>query len=207
MARIIVKQVLYHAGAEIEQVYFLTSGTASAVMIMEEGNAIEVATIGNEGFVGLGVIVGARISPNEVFIQIPGAALRMDADALEQEARDDTPLRRILLRYNSAFLTQVSYSVACNGLHALQQRCCRWLLMSHDRMGSDSLPLTHEFLSYMLGVRRASVTEILKPLHDQGLVDNSRGMITVLNRDGLERLSCECYRKVKAEFDRLLGPS
>ncbi len=199
------KQILYRTGATIEGVYFPNSGTASALTIMEDGSAIEVATVGNEGMVGLGVLLADKTSPNEVIVQIAGDALWMDADVLEQEAGHDSPLRRLLLLYQTAFLTQVSYSVACNGLHALQQRCCRWLLMTHDRMDGDEVPLTHEFLGIMLGVRRASVTDVLRPLHEQGLLSNSRGTITILDRTGLEALSCECYRKVRGEFDRLLG--
>jgi CRP-like cAMP-binding protein len=129
----------------------------------------------------------------------------MDADVLEQEAEKDSPLRRLLLRYNMAFLMQISQSVACNGLHPLQQRCCRWLLITLDRMESNVVPLTHEFLAIMLGVRRASVTDVLYPLHQLGLVSNGRGAITILDRAGLEKLSCECYRKTRDDFDQFLG--
>ena len=181
------------------------SGAVSALTIMEDGSAIEVATIGNEGMVGLSVLFSDKIATNEVIVQIAGEALRMDADVLEQEAGKDGPLRRLLLRYNMAHLTQISQSVACNGLHPIQQRCCRWLLVTLDRMESNVVPLTHEFFGIMLGVRRASVSEVLRPLHQQGLVNNSRGAITVLDRNGLEQLSCECYRRVKDEFDRVLG--
>jgi CRP-like cAMP-binding protein len=199
------RQVLYRAKAPIESVYFPNRGTASALTIMDDGSAIEVATVGKEGVVGLGVLLADKTSANEVIIQIAGDALQMDADVLEQEARKDSPLRRLLLLYQTAFLTQVSQSVACNGLHAIQQRCCRWLLMTHDRVDTDEVPLTHEFLGIMLGVRRASVTEILGPLNEQGLVSNGRGTIRILNRAGLEKLACECYRKVRDEFDRILG--
>jgi CRP-like cAMP-binding protein len=150
-------------------------------------------------------LLAARTSANEVIVQIAGDGLQMDIDMLEEEAGGDTPLRRLLLLYQTAFLTQVSYSVACNGLHSIQQRCCRWLLMTHDRVDTDDVPLTHEFLGIMLGVRRASVTEVLRPLHEDGLVNNGRGTISILDRSGLETLACECYRKVKGEFDRLLG--
>jgi CRP-like cAMP-binding protein len=199
------RQVLYRTGAPIQSVYFLNSGTASALTIMENGSAIEVATIGKEGLVGLAALLADKTSANEVIIQIAGDALRMDIDLLEEEAGSDGPLRRQLLLYQTAFLTQVSYSVACNGLHSVQQRCCRWLLMTHDRVGSNEIALTHEFLGIMLGVRRASVTEVLRPLNENGLVSNSRGAIMILDRTGLEGLACECYRKVKSEFDRLLG--
>ena len=129
------RQVLYRYRAPIEHVYFVNQGAASALTIMEDGSAIEVATIGREGMVGLGALLADKTSPNEVIIQIAGDALRMDVSVLEQEAGHDSPLRRLLLLYQTAFLTQVSYSVACNGLHSVQQRCCRWLLMTHDRVG------------------------------------------------------------------------
>jgi CRP-like cAMP-binding protein len=167
---------------------------------------IRLPTIGNEGVVGHSIMDGDDdASPNDVIVQIAGDALRMDANILKQEAGKDGPLRRLLLRYNKAFLTQISQSVACNGLHSVQQRCCCWLLITHGRMESNVVPLTHEFLGIMLGVRRSSVTEVLGPLDEKGLVSNGRGMITILDRDGLEKLSCECYRKVQGEFDRLLG--
>ena len=199
------RQVLYRAKASIECVYFPNSGTASAMTIMEDGSAIEVATIGKEGMVGLGVCWRTKHRPTRSSSRSPAMRLRMDVDVLEEEAGRDSPLRRKLLLYQTAFLTQVSYSVACNGLHTIQQRCCRWLLMTHDRVDSDEVPLTHEYLGIMLGVRRASVTEVLRPLNEQGLVNNSRGAITILDRAGLEEMACECYRKVKSEFDRLLG--
>src|SRR5436190_18095001 len=129
--------------------------------------------------------------------------LRMSADALRDECARDGPLRRLLVLYNTAFSTQVSYSVACNGLHKVEKRCCRWLLMTHDRVDSDVLPLTHEFLAIMLGVQRSSLTEVLQPLSDKGLIRNSRGKIKVIDRAGLEAASCECYRSVKDEFARL----
>jgi CRP-like cAMP-binding protein len=199
------KQTLYKVRAPIKSVFFPIRGFASALTIMDDGTAIEVGTIGNEGMVGLSVLVAGKASPNEIVVQIAGQALRMDADVLEEEAGKDGPLRQLLLRYNMVFLTQLSQSVACNGLHPIQQRCCRWLLVTLDRMESNVVPLTHHFLGIMLGVRRASVSEALRPLHEQGLVKNSRGAITVLDREGLEKFSCECYRKVKDEFDRVLG--
>ena len=198
-------QVLYESRAPIECVYFPTSGAVSALTVTDDGSAIEVATIGNEGVVGWTVLVAGKSSNNKIIVQIAGNALRMDADVLAQEAGKESPLRRLLLGYNMAFIMQISQSVACNGLHPIQQRCCRWLLTTLDRMESNVVPLTHKYLGIMLGVRRASVTAVLRPLHEQGLVNNSRGAITVLDRKGLERLSCECYRKVRDEFDRLLS--
>ena len=203
--RLDFSQVLYESGAQIESVYFPTSGAVSALTVMDNGSAIEVATIGNEGVVGWTMLVAGKASNNKVIVQIAGDALRMDADVLEEEAGKETPLRRLLLGYNMAFMTQISQSVACNGLHPIQQRCCRWLLTTLDRMESNVVPLTHKYLGIMLGVRRASVTDVLRELQKKGLVSNSRGAITVLDRHGLERLSCECYRKVRNEFDRLLS--
>lgn len=199
------KQVLYKQQAPIEHVYFLRRGMSSAVTIMQDGSTIEVATVGNEGVVGLSVLLAAQTSPNEVLMQIAGEGLRIDAADLKELAGQDGPLRQLLLLYHASFLTQISYSVACNGLHPIQKRCCRWLLMTHDRSDTDTLALTHEFLGVMLGVRRASVTEVLRPLQEQGLISNTRGAITILDRPGLESLSCECYRMVKGEYERLLG--
>ncbi len=201
------KQVLYRARSSIDYAYFPNRGVTSALTIMEDGSAIEVATVGNEGVVGMLAFLGAKTSPNEVIVQVEGDGLRMPAEALHEEASRDGPLRRLLVLYQVAFHTQVSQSVACNGLHSVQKRCCRWLLMTHDRVQADVMPLTHEFLAVMLGVQRSSVTEVLQPLQEQGLIRNSRGRITVVDRAGLEAASCECYRSVKDEFDRLFGPA
>lgn len=200
------KQFLFRFGKPIEYVYFPTRGAVSIIMVMEDGSAIEVATAGSEGVVGHFILDGDDdISPNDVIVQIAGEGLRIDAATFKEEASKDGPFRRLLLRYNKAFLLQASQSVACNGLHNVQQRCCRWLLISLDRMDSNEIPLTQEFLAVMLGVRRSTVSDILGPLHDKGLIKNSRGVITVVDRAGLEKLACECYQKVKNEFDRLIG--
>jgi CRP-like cAMP-binding protein len=129
----------------------------------------------------------------------------MRADPLRKEAGPDGPLRRLLINYHEAFSTQVSYAVSCNGLHTVQRRCCPWLLMTQDRVGADVLPLTHEFLAIMLGARRASVTEVLRPLQEHGLIRNRRGTIVVVDCSGLEAASCECYQIVRDEFSRLFG--
>jgi CRP-like cAMP-binding protein len=199
------KQILYAAGARIGHVYFPSSGCLSALTIMGDGSAIEVATIGNEGMVGLMAFIGAETAPNEVIVQIAGAGLRMEVEAFKEQANRNEAFRRVLLLYHSAFQTQISYAVACNGLHMVEPRCCRWLLMTQDRLQSDVLPLTHEFLGIMLGVRRSTVTEVLHPLQEAGLIECGRGKIEILNRKGLEALSCECYEAVKKEFHRLLG--
>jgi CRP-like cAMP-binding protein len=200
-----LKQVLYKARGTIDHVYFPTRGVVSAMAIMGDGSAIEVATIGSEGMVGLAAFVGGESSPYEVMVQVEGEGLRMRADAFRREVGQDGPLRKLLIHYHEAFSTQVSYAVACNGLHTVQKRCCRWLLMTHDRVGADELPLTHEFLGIMLGVRRASVTDVLRPLQERGLIRCRRGKIVVMDRAGLEAESCECYLVVQDEFARLFS--
>jgi CRP-like cAMP-binding protein len=199
------KHVLNEPRSAIDYVYFPSRGVISAVTLMEDGTVIEVATVGNEGMVGLTAFLGDEESPNRLVVQVPGESLRMGADDLRAETSQDNPLRRLLIRYNTVFLKQISQAVACNGLHRVQERCCRWVLMTHDRAQSDVFPLTHEFLSHMLGVRRMSVTDVLKPLQDAGLIRNRRGWITVLDRPGLEAAACECYRSVQNAFHRLLG--
>jgi len=199
------KHVLNEPRSPIDHIHFPSRGVVSDVTLMEDGSAIEVATVGNEGMVGLMAFLGDEESPNRVIVQVGGEALRMEASEFRAETRQDSPLRRLLVRYHTAFMKQVSQAVACNGLHHVQERCCRWVLMTHDRAQSDEFLLTHEFLSHMLGVRRMSVTDVLKPLQDAGLIRNRRGRITVVDRPGLEAAACECYQSVQDAFDRLLG--
>jgi CRP-like cAMP-binding protein len=199
------QQILYEPRAPISYVYFPNRGVVSAINLMNDGGSIEVATIGNEGMVGLAAFFGAEPSPDRMLVQVPGDALRMHAEDFRTETKDNEPLREIMGRYQGAFLKQIGQAVACNGLHPVLKRCCRWILQTHDRVQTDEFPMTQEFLSHMLGVRRVSVTEVLKPLEESGLIRKHRGTITVLNRKGLEAASCECYRTVRDEFDRRLG--
>jgi CRP-like cAMP-binding protein len=200
------KQVLNELGSPVDYLYFPVRGVVSAVTLMADGTVIEVATVGNEGMVGLTAFFGDEESPNRQVVQVPGESLRMSAADFRAETTWGSPLHKLLVRYNTAFFKQISQAVACNGLHNVQQRCCRWVLMTHDRAQADEFLLTHEFLSHMLGVRRMSITDVLKPLQDAGLIRNQRGHITVLDRPGLEATVCECYRSVQDTFDRLLGP-
>ncbi len=199
-----IDQLLYEADGPIEYAYFPTGSVLSALAVMLDGNAIEVATIGTEGLVGHYGFDG-KTSPHRVVVQIGDGALRMASRTLADEAARDGPLRILLAAYHVAFMGQVSQSVACNGLHRLEQRCCRWLLMSRDRVGSNDIRLTHEYLGIMLGARRASVTEVLGPLQEAGLVRSGRGKITILDGLGLEARTCECYVTVRDRYDRLLG--
>jgi CRP-like cAMP-binding protein len=198
-------EIIYEARAPIEYSYFPTTGVFSTVVVLSNGDMIEVATMGNEGAMGLPSFVEAHSSPNRVFCQVPGSALRVEAELLTKAAHREGPLGDTLHRYHAAFSFQVSQSVACNGRHVLSERCCRWLLMTHDRVPGDDIQLTHEYLSIMLGVRRPGITQVLQSLSEKGLIKTSRGVITVLDRQGLEAGSCECYRAVKEEYARLLG--
>jgi CRP-like cAMP-binding protein len=201
-----LKEMLYEADAPIEHVYFPISGMMSVVITMEDGGTVEVGTIGNEGMIGTPLYLGAARSPTRAFSQIPGDCLRMTAANFKRELTEaDEALHRLIGRYCQAFVNQISQSVACNHLHSVEERSCRWLLMAHDRVGKDEFPLTQEFLSQMLGVRRPSVTIAAGLLEKAGLITYKRGRITVLNRDGLEAASCECYGVVNREYERLLG--
>jgi CRP-like cAMP-binding protein len=198
-------QVLYEARSTIEQVFFPLNSVLSAVAVMRSGDAIEVATVGNEGVSGLPALSVVATSPNRVFTQIAGDALQADAAIFNRESKQLPKLAETMTSYQQAFLFQVSQSVACNGLHAISPRCCRWLLMTHDRVEGDDLTLTHEFLSYMLGCRRSGVTEVLQSLQEQGLIRYGKGNITVVDRERLEKSTCECYQDIRDEYNRLLN--
>ena len=199
------RRPLYNAHEPIEFVYFVESGVGSLVLTMANGQGVEVGTIGNEGFVGLPVLLGDEKGPTSVYIQVPGAGLRMKAETFRKELGRSEPMRATMLRYAHAFFNQVAQSAACATLHPLEQRCCRWLLMTHDRMQSDEFLLTQEFLAMMLGVRRAGVSVAAGGLQRDGLIRYKRGNVTIIDRGGLEQRSCECYGVSKREFDRLLG--
>jgi CRP-like cAMP-binding protein len=198
------QQIIYAPNQSIDYVYFPNSGIISLVNITEDGRTIEAAMVGNEGMAGIPVFLGADRMPGQAISQVVGNALRMKADVFKYEVTPDTSLYNLLLRYTQALLNQISQSVACNCLHSVERRCCRWLLMCHDRVRSDQFTLTQELLSQMLGVRRASVSEVAATLQKEGLIRYNRGKITIRDRLGLEATSCECYRVVKEEFERLL---
>lgn len=200
-----LKYVLYEPNEPIEHVYFPIHGVVSLVTIMEDGVAVEIATVGNEGMIGLPVFLGSEIIPMKAFSQIPGKGMRIKADVFKDLVNQGSPLHDLLQRYTQALFNQTAQSAACNRLHSIEERCCRWLLMIHDRVDSDEYLLTQEFLSQMLGVRRASVNMVASILQKARLIRYSRGRITILDRLGLEAASCECYARIKQEFDRLLG--
>jgi CRP-like cAMP-binding protein len=176
----------------------------SVLSLMADGSAIEVATIGWEGVVGLPVFLGCGSMAGQAVTQVPGVALRMSAGAFLEEGQHCGALTRRLNRYTQALMTLLAQSSGCNRAHRINQRCARWLLMVHDRVQRDAFPLTHLFLSQMLGVRRASVTEALSDLQRESLITYNRGRIAVHDRPGLEAASCECYGIIRSEFARLL---
>lgn len=191
-------------GAPATHVYFPWGGVCSMTTVMRDGRMVEVGTVGNEGMVGMSVYFGGMLLEVLTVVQIPGpGAHMMRAGAFTAEMERRGPLYDLVRRYSQALLALVMQSVACNGLHTVDQRCARWLLMSHDRAG-PSFTLTQEHLAAMLGVRRSSVTEVAKRLQAQRLMKYARGRITILDRRGLEQLSCECYGVVRENFDRLV---
>jgi CRP-like cAMP-binding protein len=199
------KQPLHEPGVPIEHVYFPTSGIVSLVVDVEGDGPIEVATIGNEGLVGVPVFLGADTMPGRSLCQIPGDALRTEARAFKEEADRPGPFRDLLLRYTQALFNLVAQTAACTRAHSVEERCARWLLITQDRIGSDRFPLTQEFMGQMLGVRRATVNVAAGMLQKAGFITYTRGRITVLDRAGLETAACECYHILRQEFDRLLG--
>jgi CRP-like cAMP-binding protein len=197
------KEVLYESRELIEYIYFPINAVVSVLTIVEEGTLAEVGLVGNEGMVGLSVFLGIEATSFKVIVQVPGEAMRMRADVFKDLINSDSPLYSLLLRYTHALMFQIAQSAVCNPLHSVEQRCCRWLLMIRDRVQSDQFPLTHEFLSQMLGVRRASITVVAGRLQKAELIRYSRGQMTILDSLGLEAVSCQCYRLVKEEEDRL----
>ncbi|MFL6228232.1 MAG: Crp/Fnr family transcriptional regulator [Pyrinomonadaceae bacterium] len=198
-------EVIYEPNEPIRHVYFPFRSTISLVAVMEDGTEVEVGVCGGEGMVGLPLVLGTDIAPLRALVQIPDGGMKMRADAFVEELAQCPELRRHLLRYAQAFFIQAAQTAACNRLHPLEGRLARWLLVCHDRTRSDNLPLTHEFMATMLGSRRAGVTEAARKLKMGRLIDYSRGNVRILDREGLERFTCECYATVKREFDRLLG--
>lgn len=197
--------VLYEPGERTSYVYFPTSSVVSLIYTMADGDTAEMGLVGNEGVVGVALFLGGDVTPNQAVVQVAGGALRMRADAMRAEFERGGPFQAGLLRYTQALLTQVSQTAVCNRLHPIEERLCRWLLMTRNRVPSDELHVTQEVLAHMLGVRREGVTLAAHRLQEAGLIRYRRGHITILDREGLEAASCECYRVVKDEFDRLLG--
>jgi CRP-like cAMP-binding protein len=201
------KHVFHKQDGQIDDVYFPCSGAWSLTKTMEDGGTAEVATVGNEGMIGSSVFCGDRQSHTQVIVQVAGDvdAYKMPVAAFMAEMELRGALFNRVIRYHQAQAIQVQQTSACNALHPADQRCCRWLLITRDRVGSDQLKLTHEFLAIMLGVRRPTVTLVVGALEKAGLIVNGdRGVINISDAKGLEAASCECYATVKANFARLL---
>jgi len=202
---LVFRQTLHMPEEPIKAVHFPETGYLSWLAPMDDGDSAEVGLVGPEGMTGLALLLGGDRDNFELLVQVPGTALRLDAAAF-REALDQIPtLRTILHRYALAHFEQVARSAACNGRHHVEQRLARWLLMSHDRVEGDDFPMTHEFLSMMLGVRRAGVTVTAGTLQKAGLIRYGRGRIEITDRPGLEAVACECYGIARRAYDHLLG--
>ena len=206
VVELVQKERVFEGGAPAEHVYFPHEGVISIVATDADGGAVEVATVGREGMTGIALVLGSDTMASDAMVQVSGRGSRMDAGAFREAVEASATLRQQMLRYVLAVLTQVSQNAACNQLHHINTRCARWLLTAHDRVAGDSYALTQEYLAMMLGVTRPSVSAAAAALQKAGLIRYSRGVITILDRVGLEAASCECYRIIEDEFVRLRGP-
>ncbi len=188
---------------DFSSAYFLEDGIASVVITVENGDTVEVGVVGIDGVVGLAPLLGAKNAPGRTFIQIAGSGFRIPGKILKEEFEREGQLRRQLQKYVQAFLTQASQTAACNRLHTIEERLSRWLLTCHDRLQTDRLQLTQEFLGQMLGASRTTVTLAAGLLHHAGIIDYTRGVVTIQDRKKLEQTACECYATVRDEFRRL----
>jgi CRP-like cAMP-binding protein len=197
------KHVFHRQGEPIREVYFPNGGVASMTMAMQDGRMVEIATIGAEGFVGVGAYLGDAMAA-EAMLQVPnGAVVALSVEPFKRLIAKGGAFADGIQRYSQGLLRLMMQSTACMALHAVQDRCCRWLLMTHDRVGQDQFHLSHEFLAMMLGSTRPTVTVVARTLQKAGIIDYTHGHMTILDRSALEAASCECYASVKAHFDRL----
>jgi CRP-like cAMP-binding protein len=197
------RTVLAESGSTLRHAYFPHAGVICLMAALRKGGA-ETATIGPEGFVGFETLLGSQTASQRVLVQVAGSASRLPIDTLTALARENEPLRELLLGYVRYFLIQVLQSVACNGIHSVQERCARWLLMAHDRAGTNSFQLTQEFLAELLGIQRPSVTIVARTLQKAGLIRYSRGLIAITDRPRLEQAACECYEMVRKAMNQTI---
>jgi len=202
---LVFKEILFEKGKSIEFFYFPLNGAIAMITSTENGRSVGVGIVGKEGAADVSVVLGDDISSHRGIVQLAGSALKLSVVALREELRRDGGLRSVLLRYTRFALAQATQSAACNRHHSVEQRCARWLLGMHDRGEPDTFPMTHEFLAYLLGVRRAGVTVAAQALQQAGRVRYARGQLTILDGEGLEADACECHRVLKNELARLLG--
>jgi CRP-like cAMP-binding protein len=196
--------VLYESGGTLSHVYFPTTSIVSLLYVMENGASAEIAVVGNEGIVGISLFMGGESTPSRAVVQSAGYGFRLKSAIVKDEFNQAGPVLQLLLRYTQALITQMAQTAVCNRHHSLDQQLCRWLLLSLDRLRGDELLMTQELIANMLGVRREGVTEGAMKLQQAGLIRYARGRISVLDRAGLEKRTCECYAVVKKEYDRLL---
>jgi CRP-like cAMP-binding protein len=197
-------KVLYESGDTMRHVYFPTNCIVSLLYVMESGASAEISVVGNEGVVGVSLFMGGESTSSRAIVQSAGSAYRLAGQRLKDEFTRHSDLMLLLLRYTQSLITQMAQTAVCNRHHSIDQQLCRWLLLSLDRLPDNNLTMTQELIANMLGVRREGVTESAGKLQRLGVIDYSRGHITVLDRPKLEKLSCECYAVVKRETDRLL---
>ena len=199
-----LKKVIADPGQRPKTIYFAEDAIISILSVMADGSAIESATVGNDGVIGVELFLGAEHLPLQIYVQVPGEAYAIAPERFREALARGGELPRLLSRYTAALIVQMAQASGCNRKHTIEERCSRWLLMTHDRVGRDEFLLTHHILSQMLGVRRATVTVAAGELQRRGLIRYSRGRVTVLDRAGLEAAACECYRIVTAEEARLI---
>lgn len=199
------KHYTYLPNQLIEYVYFPLDGIISLLTVLGDGGTIEVATVGNEGMIGIPILLGVDQFSAETLVQVSGKAMRMQADVFKREVPVGSSFHKLLLLYVQVRVNHLMQSAGCNRLHSLEKRCCRWLLLTQDRVATDEFPLTQEFLSKMLGVRRASVSEVAATLQKEGMIRYNRGKMKIIDREGLKATSCACYRVFTEEYERLLG--
>lgn len=198
-------KVLYESGDKLEFALFPTTAIVSLLYVMENGGTAEIGIVGNDGILGFALFLGGDTTTSRAIIQSAGEGLRIKPKDLRDEFARGGRFQDLLLRYTQAIMTQISQTAVCNRLHAVEEQLCRWLLLSHDRLDSNKLVMTHDLISNMLGVRREGITLAAKKLAAKKLITNTRGTITIVDRRGMEEAACECYQIVNTEYDRLLG--
>jgi CRP-like cAMP-binding protein len=202
-----LRLVLHEEDVPVTHVYFVTSGVVSMVNEGSPGEIVEIATVGREGLVGISAVLGVDSMPSRAFVQIPGRALRLAVTAFRDAVEKIPEFQDVLMRYTMALMGQIAQSASCNRLHEVQERCARWLLHSLDRVDGNTFPLTQEFLSQMLGVHRPTVSIAAGMLQKAGFIEYSRGIVRVLDRDGLASAACPCYERIVKSYRKLLPPA
>lgn len=203
--RLVPGQVIYHPERPITNSYFITRGLVSLIKTMRDGRTVEIGAIGTEGVTGPDALFGVQDAILECIVQVPGSALRIRSETLRAEMAQCNVLASLLERFVQMIISQIAQTAACNRLHSLEERCCRWLLTAHDSARSDSFSVTHEFLAMMLGVQRTGVSLKVNVLQKAGLIRYSRGRMTIIDRSGLQTAACECYGTIRRQVERMFA--